>query len=125
MTFNRTTEGLIKAWGLIASALERRKHAQGIRRFYYEHVGSVVHAKYCLTESERHQIRALLEEFHAADDSGKAEIVSRLPHKKIRIVPVKREIRIDRSRYSPEDLRRIRARNGVGRPPNREIKDAA
>lgn len=42
----------------------------------------------------------------------------RLENVKVIDVPIRRVERIDQNRYTGSDLREIRARNGVGRPPH-------
>jgi hypothetical protein len=92
--FNKTTLGMINAMAKIADSNQKLPKQKRV----YVDGGVAIHLKQChstLTPEER-----------VLDIAGRR---TDLPPKKITVVPIKRELRIDFSRYPAEKLREIRA----------------
>ena len=124
MAFNRITEGLIKAIKSIAerNAREARKPS---RNWEFESAGTMVHAKHCLPEDMRQEIRAILERAQLAQSSDEYKrILAELTAYPVSFVKVKRATRVDRSRYTGDLLRQIRAVGGGVKEQLRAAKRA-
>lgn len=83
------------------------------KRYTYEDYAIALHLAKCRSTYSPDEIVLI--------DAGRWR---ELPMSKLKRVNVKRRIMVDRSKYSCEALRQIRARNGVGRPPKRDLEVA-
>jgi hypothetical protein len=126
--FTGITEGLIKAWGLLAQKKARDNGPPKRPKYTYEPLGSVIHLKRWLRGEDRQIMGQILDKVrNAPNPQLQAEFVKALPRHMIKFVAVKRAILNEHSRYSGEALREIRKKKGVGRPPKQteELRDAA
>jgi hypothetical protein len=109
VTINGITDGLIKAIGLITKGKRPSKP-----RYEFERIGSVVHAKTYMSPKERENLNALLtkvQEAETQDEINERMMAVNASHR-IKLVPLKRRTIIERSRYTGEKLREIRAKGG-------------
>lgn len=122
MDFNKITLGLLNAIKLIAASNARPAQP----KFKYEPIDVVaVHANRCLTSQERQELDTTLMAIHDAESvEEQMEVISRLDGSKVKRVRVKQEVRIDRSRYTPEKLREIRAAGGGAKERDRAARRA-
>lgn len=128
MTFSKMTQGLIKAAVNLSAQARAGKNAK--RRaehptFAYEPDGHATHGKKYLSEEKRKAINVLLAQYRDAEtDEARKDILGQLAKQPIQLVPVKREIRIDYSKYPVERLRSIYA-NGGGKKEQARAKRRA
>jgi hypothetical protein len=129
MTFSKTTQGLIKAAVNLSPQARAGKNAK--RRaehptFQYEPDGHATHGKKYLSEEKRKHINVLLARYKEADNPDeRKEILGLLAKEPIQLVPVKREIRIDYSKYPIERLPSIYANGGGMKEQARAKRRAA
>jgi hypothetical protein len=112
--FNDTTLGLLKAMHLRISEPQRRaQRAQSTNRFTYESNGTALHARRCLRKSERDAINAIIYQLRDLQDqdlkknvTAIRKLLDELHRHPVSFVPVKREIRIDRSKNASPEYRK-------------------
>ena len=97
------TTGLMKA----VHFLSQQRHRNLRQKFEYQEAGSVVHASRCISKSDRERVDVLLKQvgkLDAANPENHSQIenlISELSKLPVKFIPVKREIRIDRSKRYP------------------------
>ncbi|WP_298962498.1 hypothetical protein [uncultured Methylobacterium sp.] len=114
--WSKTTEGLTKAIVMLAGQADRRlrRRLENPRLAYRDH-GVAVHAKRHLKVSERTALNALLKEIQDAKDAQEREpLLAKLAKMPVKMVKVRHESPIDRSRYTGDRLRLLRRTDEFG-----------
>jgi hypothetical protein len=125
--FSKLTEGYIKAMGMIMGrrAREAKKQAEK-KKFVYAPFGHAVHGKHYIDDQTRADINFLTDAISKAEDKEeRAGLVKLLRAQPVKFVPVKREERLDYSRYSGADIRSLNKNGGGKKEKARAAKRVA
>ena len=118
---NPITDGYIKAFALIAEGQAKRAQKPS-KRYDIQHAGTVVHAKHCISNETRAEITAILTRIQTAEGDERNDLFRELRGKPVQLVPLRAAILQDRSRYTGEKLREIRAAGGGAKERARAAK---
>jgi hypothetical protein len=125
--FSKTTEGLIKAMGMVMTkpARDAKKRAEK-KRFIYAPFGHAVHGKHYLDPETRADIDFLTDAISKAKDAEERKnLLAALRSQPVKFVPVKRAERLDYSRYGGADIRAINKAGGGPKEKARAAKRLA
>lgn len=120
--FSKTTLGMIRAMSLIA---ERNAQPRPSKRYGYAKGGTAVHAKRPLSDEQAEQVNAITAKMRDVETEEQlSELMTQLARYPVKLVPMKRRVLLDRSRYTAEKLREIRENGGGKKEQERALKRA-